>query len=300
MQLRTYSGLFRTLDPADKTNRAIGAIALFIAVFGTSWQLLREVAFVDSLVWGMLGALSVFLAWAISRELDPDNPISALIAAAQAVIMFLAWGPAGVLMMVWLLVTMRMVNRTSGRPPTRLDLLVVILLGCWLSYLGYWGMGVVTGLALIWENRLAPGEGRALFAAIAIMATVVVTILGGFVFPDGGPAGLLGAGAFLAAAVLGYVGRPEKQLRSVGDLSGEPLNAERVGLGRNVATTVAFAAVGWGGLNGLVDAYPLWAAFIGVALYRLSPAGRPPAAPSAARNTATKKKYVPRKKKKKR
>jgi hypothetical protein len=84
----------------------------------------------------------VFLAWVLCRELDPDHDLSAFVAVGLALGGLFLWGLTRLVVLLWLILILRVVNRTMGLPAGILDSLAVLGLGIWLSFGGNWGYGV--------------------------------------------------------------------------------------------------------------------------------------------------------------
>lgn len=230
-RLQDFSGLARAVDFHYPTNRAIAGLTVL--------------AFVGMLVYtgdphdALRGAVALFLAWALSRELDPDRDGSAFLAAGF-VVPFLGWGAEGPLF--WTLLAVRAVNRTSGVPPNPLDMALLL----WLAYPNPYLL-MLSALALALDGRkLAWGGSLIALALTAFTGPVSLSWHA-----------LLAVPCFLLLP-------PVRSART--DVDDQPLDPRRVQMGRLLAVLAAAAAPGW-------QMMPLCAAFVGSALYRQS---RPP------------------------
>jgi hypothetical protein len=267
--MQRIAGIGRAIDLRYPTNRAIALIALAVTAGGALIRLLGGALLGAAGSWGLSAGLTVFFGWALGRELDPDHDRSAFVGAALALAGVVAWGLGGLGVAFWLLLVMRVVNRTTGRPATVLDTLGVVTLGAWQTYAGWWGIGALTVLALLLDWRLPPGLGRqGLLAGLALVAGAVALALGegaggGLAWPAGGLALALAA---LFAPVYGGAGR----LASVGDATGEPLDPVRVRAAQAVALAAAILGALGAGADGLLAFMPLWAAAVGAAVYWLA------------------------------
>ena len=91
--------------------------------------------------WGVTGSLlsgvyigvSVFLTWALTREVDPKHDYSALIAAVFSLLNLFQYESFQLLDIAWILLFMRLVNRLSGEIPTTFDILGLLALTIYLS-----------------------------------------------------------------------------------------------------------------------------------------------------------------------
>lgn len=275
---RLLSTTIRLFDPRLASNRFVfvafcGVLAVVFTVdaagAGTSSQAAAAA----------IGAsFSVFLAWAIARELDPDRPVAASAAAVLALPILLTGEPRlGAVVAV--LFAVRILAGTTGRAPTALDLL-------WLPGVAAYGAispgGVVAGLALAGALALgaaAPGHRRAPALAAAIVAAgavVGVALARATIGPDpelptAAQWGVMGLAAFAATAALLRVAIPTSRC----DLSGEPLSRVRVRNARLLAVAVGALTLAWLGGAGIPALAGLWAAVLGVGMTQLflSPSG---------------------------
>lgn len=260
----------RPIDPRYPTNLAIAIGAVVVAAGGTIVQRLSGERWAQSALWGLGAGLAVFLAWALCRELDPDNDLSAFVAAGLALVGLWLGGLPGFGELFWLLLITRIVNRTTGLPATVLDALGVLGLGGWLTFQGKWGYGAFTVVALLLDAQLPPRHRRQLlFAGLGVVVVVLAAILGPAVW---GPeaVSLVAVGIALVGLVLFVpVIAGAREVTSLGDETEEPLRPIRVQAGQALALLTGLAVALWQGMAGLETMMPLWAAVVGAALYRL-------------------------------
>lgn len=265
------SGLTTIGRPVDldyPTNRAI-AIASLLVMFGAALlQRFSGVTWVQSAFWGAQAGLAVFLAWALCRELDPDHHLSAFVAAALALGGLCLWGLPRFAVLFWLMLVVRVVNRTTGLPAGILDSLGVLGLGLWLSLQGNWGYGVITALAFLLDSRLPiPAPRQLVFAILGAVGTVATAILGGDLPWDGAPSVRGGLIAAAVAASFLPVTWESRSVTSVGDQTGKALEPVRVQAAQAVALLVGVETAVLGGIPALGALMPLWAAILGASLY---------------------------------
>lgn len=214
--------------------------------------------------------MAVFFAWALCRELDPDHDLSAFVATGLALVGLFFWDLPNLGALLWVLLVVRIVNRTAGLPATALDSLAVLGLGGWLSAQGNWGYGVITTTALFLDSQLVPRNRRQiLFAGLGIAITVVAAAMRRAIWGEGGVsplAGLIGLGISVAFVPV-VVGAG--QVESVGDETGEVLRPVRVQMGQGLALLAGVEVAFWGGELGLVSMMPLWAAALGGSIFCL-------------------------------
>lgn len=136
MRIGDVIATIRPIDPSYPTNRAIAALTMAVIVGGIVLQLIVGEGLTQGVSWGISAGLTVFLAWALGRELDPDHDLSAFVAAGLALIGLLLFDLPSLMALLWMLFFLRMVNRTTGLPARILDSLLILGLGSWLTWQG--------------------------------------------------------------------------------------------------------------------------------------------------------------------
>jgi hypothetical protein len=272
MKLTDITALGRTpIDPSYPTNRAIAVLTTVVGIAGATLRLLKGTAPLGSALWGIGVGLAVFLTWALGRELDPDHDLSAFGGAGLVPIILLLVGATSLLLILWLLLVLRLVNRTTGLPAKPLDSLGVLGLGAWLTWQGHWMVGLMTSVAFLLDGLLSPPLRRQLFASsLALLATVILSIFQGGMAMESGPDMLVVVFSIVVAGLFLPVIATTREVEAVGDATGEVLNPRRVQAAQLVALLTAVLFAWWAGASGLITLLPLWAAMIGVGLYRLA------------------------------
>jgi len=270
MKLTAITSLARPLDLTYPTNKAIAVLSLM--VFGGGGTLVwmtggSEV--LDSVSKGFIASLAFFLAWAIARELDPDHDLSAFVAAGLALIGLIFWGLPRILVLFWVLLMVRMVNRTTGLPARRLDSVALLVLAGWLTFTGNIFVGLITALAFFLDSRMPkPQQQHVLFAGMQMLIVGISVYVNGFTV-DSSTVALIGARAVVVISVLFLVVIVDsKEVRAVGDQTGEVLDPIRVQSAQVLALSTALLITVWNGTPGIVAILPLWAAIVGTVVYR--------------------------------
>jgi hypothetical protein len=207
----------------------------------------------------------------LGRELDPDNDFSAFVGAGLVLIAFLLSDMPSLLVILWLLVVLRIVNRTVGLPAKPLDSLGVLGLGAWLAWQGYWMTGLITAFAFLLDGLLSPPLRSHLFVSgLAFVTTVALFIFHGGLAMESGSNMLVVVFSIVLAGLFLPVIATTRKVEALGDATGEVLNPKRVRAAQVVALLTALLFAWWAGASGLITLLPLWAAMIGVGLYRLA------------------------------
>jgi len=293
----------RTIDLRYATNRAIAIVTGVLFVGGTVFQLYAATGWFQSIVWGVNAGLTVFLTWALCRELDPDHAMSAFVAVGLALLGLLCWGLPLLSVAFWLILVARVVNRSTGMPAGILDALAVAGLGIWLSLDGNWAYGAISVLALFLTSQLPEGAGRRLTEGAGRRLTEGagrrLTEGAGRRLTEGAGEGqlvLAGLAAAATAAAAAVAPRPAegvtltasgaliglaasilflpvilsaRHVESLGDRSGAPLWPRRVQAAQVLALGAGLAAALVGGIDAVGALAPLWAAILGASAHWL-------------------------------
>jgi hypothetical protein len=222
----------------------------------------------DSALMGAAAGAAAFLGWAAGRELDPDRPWTAGVAAVAAGLLVISGRPS-LAQTALLMVTARVVTRSTGLQPTVVDRAVVVAgAGYVASTVGGFPVAVV-GAAMMAADGFLPGGTRAAAwttAAAAAVAAVVGGLLGGTLAVDPSPidGGDLPAVIVAGLAIVGLLRRPRVTVSA--DYTGEVLRVGRVWTSRlGVGVGAALAAV-WAGGGGIVGMGAAWAALAAASL----------------------------------
>jgi len=270
MKINTLTTVGRPIDLRYPTNRAIAVGSLLVMFGAVILQRAAGGTWTESTLWGTQAGLSVFLAWALCRELDPDHNGSAFLAAGLCLGGLVLWGLPRLMVVFWLIVVLRVVNRTMGVPAGVLDSLGMLGLGIWLSLQGNWGYGIITSFAFFLDSRLPDrAPGQLIFALLGIAVTVAATIVGGDLLWDGGPH-LGGTLIALTVSILFLpVIRDARSLKAVGDQTGKRLEPHRVQAAQLIALIIGVKTAFLGGIPALGALIPVWAAVLGASVHWL-------------------------------
>ncbi len=225
-------------------------------------------------------AVTVFLAWAIAREIDPDETRTANLAAVLAVGGRWLTGPGHLAALVMLLLATRIVLRSTGLAPTILDSFVFLPLAAFIASQSVtgWIAALVLAYAVARDHRLpGPAGSRSLIAAFVISATasggVIATGAFGSVWsvPEALPLGLSAAGLVAGLALPGYVPM------SKSDYTGEMLDFFRLRSARWILLGGSLLAVVVAGGAAAAGLSAVWAVLVAATLIarRLVPAFGP-------------------------
>lgn len=262
------TALVRPIDPTLPSNRLAVFAAAIVALVATLVTGLVEpdAGVLAAAGRGLGSGVGTFLAWAIARELHPDEPM----AARNAVLAYLPalfLGTPALAALFALLLAARITLRSTGTVPTPLDLGVLAVVA---GVAATSGAGFVAGLALAWavldDSRLpepAP-ELRSQLAAITVaaVALTVSIVTGSFMTAWRGPRLL--EFAWLALVVVAVVVRPRPAVVTSTDDRDGQLSVARLVRARMLVVAGIGASILWAGADAVPALAPAAAALIGV------------------------------------
>jgi hypothetical protein len=264
------TGIGRPLDFNYLTNRAAFFMTIAVVFSGTGYRMIGTGVGIQAVLWGLGAGTTIFFAWALGRELDPDNNPSAFIAAGLTLIGIFFWGIPNLGMLLWLLIAVRIVNRTTGLAPTFLDLVVFIGLGVWLSYRGYWIVGLMTAAGLLLDSRLPRGKRYQLFiSAISAIASASALIWGNGLRSEMNISWITPGLGLLMASVFLPVIIGSCHIQSKMDKTGERMIPIRIQAGQSFASVFWILTAFWGGMNGITSLMPIWIAAVSAAIFHI-------------------------------
>jgi hypothetical protein len=270
MRLTDITALARPIDPNYPTNRAIALLALVVMVVGAILQWVGGAPLLESAGWGVSAGLSVFLSWALARELDPDHDLSAFVAAALMLFGLLLFNLPDLLALFWLILALRTINRTEGLPARPLDSLAILGLGSWLVWQGNWIAGLMTLVVFVLDSVLSPRLRRhSILAGVALGTVAVLIAFHGDLVMGRRPYPLTVITVAAASVLFLALVLTSRHIQAVGDATGEPLSSRRVQAAQVLALATGLLATWWDGTAGVGAWLPLWAAMLGTGLYRL-------------------------------
>jgi hypothetical protein len=102
-----------------------------------------------------------------------------------------------------------------------------------------------------------------------LIITLALTFFNGNTCPVGQWSPSVVLAVLVMSALFASVIFTSREVTTVADQTNEPLNPQRVQAGQVIALLTGILVARWNGYSGVVYLMPLWAAIVGVSLYRL-------------------------------
>ena len=213
-RLTSITGIARIIDPRLRTHQFHMAVAVLGGLVVMAVELEQRGSIAGAFGPAVNAGIAVFLAWAIAREVDPDEARTANLAAVLAVVARLLAGPANLAALFMLLIATRIVLRSTGLRPTLLDGLVFLPVAAYLA--GGTATGWMAALALAYalahDHRLPdPAKRYSLIAAFVVSATASAAVIrsgafeSGWAAPAAVPLAVTAAGIVAGLLLPGYI-----------------------------------------------------------------------------------------------
>lgn len=269
MNLRNFSTLGRPLDMNYPTNWAIAVLVGIVMMVFFVVQWMNAMPLLSALAWSVQAGIGVFLAWAIGRELDPDHDLSAFVSAALMVALLWRFPLPNLLMLFWLMLLIRLLNRSVGLTPMWMDLVGIFALAAWLCWQEGWMYGLLTAMVFLLNQFALKTSYK---AAWPFVISLGITIL------------FLGLNPTLSVSdfdqstfILGWLVLIffmlttviSEKIKSVGDETGKTLSEKRVKAAQWAAAFVALVLLLLQGETGSSNVLPLWTSMAGATLFML-------------------------------
>lgn len=270
MNLRELSTIGRPIDTDYPSNLFI-LVFSFAAFLGFSiLSYLSGGPVLASLVFGVRSFISVFLAWALGREVDPDRPLSANLAAVGQVVVIWFIDVPSLMLTFWALFTFRVLNRTTGLKAAPADTMLSTGIAAWLGYQLSWVVAGASAVVFFADslmekpnsNHLIPGT--LLFGEGLIFLILDPSIWIGYLNYPVKFGMVIGISMVFLLVIYN-----NKTVSSVADETGEPLSSRRVQLTQFVALLVAILLPLWSGIGGFHQSATFWTVLGGSSLVQL-------------------------------
>lgn len=258
-----FSSIARPVDPRFPTNRALLILLPLLALVSGSLTVLPalDMGFLPL----ALGALlTCFVAWALTRELAPDDNVAAFVALTLAWLAFLLFGTNSVLLTFVALVLVRIVNRSTGLPARLFDTLSVLGLCTFAAISLDQNLIMLVAAAAFLLNATLPEPQRMHFVPAALcLSGFAWLVIDGMPFSGGSLQVRDWLIVIALAAGTGWVITQIRTPVSVCDVYSKRLEPARVKAGLLLGFALALQALLTDGSSAWL-ATPIWACIISV------------------------------------
>lgn len=271
MKISDITSLGRVVDPRYPTNLTILLISILVGSVLFGFSVYTGEDFLASISAAFTLGVSVFLTWAISREIDPEHELAAFAGLLAVIPGYLFLGDPNLVKTLTMLLLLRLLNRTTGLKPKLLDSFTILAFGTLLVLRGNWIFGFFCAAALFLDSRLPDAGHQNLFFS-GVMT--VITLIGVIIFNPPQPQFefITAQVVFIAGSILLFIPLilQTRKIQVVCDFQPDMLNPIRVQVGQLFAITTAVITWLMAGLVGITSLLPLWGSLLGLSLAYLT------------------------------
>ena len=269
MEIDKISSIGRPLDFNYKTNKAIVIITTITIMFGLVLSILNEFTIPNVILTGVSFGITFFVSWAISREIDPDNSISAFIGLIPLFTILFFWIETNIIILFWLLISLRIINRTTGLPARIFDSGMFFVISFLMSYFYSPIFGFLAAIVFLFDTKLINGQKfQLIFASLSLLLSIIFFTINNqvFVLPIFSMIQLLSI--LIIAIVFALISYFTKDVKSKGDKNNEPLSLSRI---KAAQIFILFSVLLTSFVEiGLTAMIPVWCGLSGVIIHRFS------------------------------
>jgi len=161
--------LGRKLDLEYPNNRLIIQLATLVTISALVFYLIITKEISTSFVYGIKAGITIFLLWAIAREMDPDHESVAFIPVIFTLTHVIIFGLHPIFPLIWFLLLLRLVNRSTGTKAGIIDSLAILSIGAFLTYQLSWVFGMITAFGFFLDGKLSPPYRIHLIPAVLLL-----------------------------------------------------------------------------------------------------------------------------------
>lgn len=220
-----------------------------------------------SLLFGMRSFISVFFAWALGREVDPDRPLSAGLAAIGQIIVIWMIDVPSLFLPLWALLSFRVLNRTSGLKARWADSFLVVAISLWLGYQFSWVIPGASAVILLADAVMEDPNRRQIIPGLLSGAAAIYLLVNdtSIWMAFGNYPVKLGIVLGISLMFLSVI-YDNRNVISTGDRSSKTLSGHRVQLTQFIALSVAILFPLWSGVYGFHQFATFWSVLGGSTL----------------------------------
>jgi hypothetical protein len=271
MKISNFTSLARVVDPRYPTNLAILVLSTLTGGALFLYKIIQGTDIFDSIIASVPLALTVFLTWALGREIDPEHELAAFAGLFLVIPGYLLLPAPDLIAVFTILLLLRYLIRTTGLIPKFLDSLTISSLGFWLVIRGDWIFGFLTAAIFFLDTRLPDPKKQNLYFSGIMM---VLTILSFFIQKPVAPqANLFSEELFFVIGVI-LLFIPlivhSRSTQVICDFPGELINPLRLQIGQIFAITTVILVWLIQGSSGIIELMPVWSSIAGLAIAYLA------------------------------
>ncbi|MCB0807413.1 MAG: hypothetical protein KDC05_16590, partial [Bacteroidales bacterium] len=170
-----FTSIGRPMDFDNTSNIVIVLVSVILLAGGFIYQIVSGKGWQNGILWGLGISVSVFLAWALSRETEPGIDLPAYISALVTTVLILYFYPPNFPGLIWLMLTLRIVNRSTGQMAKWSDSLLITFFTFLLIFIGYPQYALFGAVAFLLDGVLLNPDKKQIGFAVTHIVIFLVT-----------------------------------------------------------------------------------------------------------------------------
>ncbi len=268
MENKKISSIGRSLNFNYKTNKAIVIITAINIVIGLLLSIINQLELPVVIIQGLSFGITFFLCWAITREIDPDNALSAFIGLIPLLFILIFLPETNIIILFWLLISLRIINRTTGLPARIADSAMLFVLSLLISYFYSPIFGFSVAAVFLFDAKLIEGQKfQLLFTFLSVFSSIILILYINQIFEVTAFSVLQFISILAIAIFFGFIIYSTKDVKSKGDITNIPLSLSRI---RSAQFFALFSTFYFSFFDvGLIVMIPVWCALTGVIINKI-------------------------------
>ena len=271
MDVKNLSTIGRPVDIHYFTNRIITLLMSLIFIITFFMEFLRKYIIVESLIFAVIYSLSVFVCWALSRELDPEYDYSAFIGIIFLFLPFFMINGMNLFFILWLLFSLRMINHTTGRPAGIVDIFFYLILTVLFSFILYPIIAILAAIAFIFDLWYSERKNINILLIIVLFLIFIISTFYGsgdlYNFFNLSNNQLIFSS--ISILFMFYVIATTTTMNTLCDTGDKKINARQVQAAQIFAVFTVLSFIFLYGEIGFSIVYIVLSSFLGISLYRV-------------------------------
>lgn len=260
--------LSRLIDYNYPPNRLLLFVLLIVLISSLAWFFYSNNSILQSIFFALIQTIIVFLCWAIGRELDPDHDYAAFFGL---ILLFLPFTllKGNVFLLIWFLMSLRIVNHTTGKNTSSSDISLYVFITLIAALITTNIIIIPLSIIIIILTAILPKQQLNLtLLSIPLIPSLILLSL---IFTDAwsilDPSPFILIFIALSSALMFLVTITTDTIQCLGDYSNQPLSLKRVQSTQIIAVLSILLITTFHG--SFFSVFPIWAAIIGIGVFRL-------------------------------
>ena len=260
MKKQTFFTLGRIIDRSYFTNKLIIIFTLIAIIIGIIFNFFKTNDIQDSIYFGFILALFTFLTWVAAREIYPQGEYADLVASVFIIfsIFWFELFPSTIFLLLWLTLSLRLLNQTTGLEPSYIDRMLVFIFSIIVAIIFSWIFFIIMAVVFIINYLHTKNKNDIIMATFALISTFIYNILrpldynqSPFVFDNVFFIGLI----LIVFLIMMWLVR---NVKVICDHANKIAQVTRIFSAQIITVVFCAGYILWFGKDGILELVPIW------------------------------------------